>query len=91
MNELVSTRIRGHATWLVLPHLAENLEGLVARAEADTKGYREFVDCSSGRRSVFACVDRCAPKCSASDRSRQQRSISRFPRRGEVVPRRDHI
>jgi len=44
MNELVSTRIRDHATRLTLPHLAENLEGLLSRAEADSMGYLEFVD-----------------------------------------------
>jgi DNA replication protein DnaC len=44
MNELISTRIRVHAARLTLPHLAENLEGLLARAEADTMGYLEFVD-----------------------------------------------
>ena len=44
MNELVSTRIRDHAARLTLPHLAENLEGLLSRAEADSMGYLEFVD-----------------------------------------------
>jgi DNA replication protein DnaC len=44
MNELISTRIRDHAARLVLPHLAENLDGLLARAEADSMGYLEFVD-----------------------------------------------
>ncbi|KAA1001627.1 AAA family ATPase, partial [Pseudonocardia sp. EV170527-09] len=28
----------------VMPHLAENLELLVGRAEADQMGYREFID-----------------------------------------------
>ena len=44
VNELISTRIRDHATRLALPHLAENLDALLARAEADTMGYLEFVD-----------------------------------------------
>ena len=44
MNELISTRIHDHATRLALPHLAENLDGLLTRAEADTMGYLEFVD-----------------------------------------------
>ncbi len=44
MSELVTTRIRGHATRLTLPHLGEHLDTLVARAEADTMGYLEFVD-----------------------------------------------
>jgi DNA replication protein DnaC len=44
MTELVTTRIHDHATRLGLPHLAEHLESLVDRAEADTMGYREFVD-----------------------------------------------
>jgi hypothetical protein len=33
MNELISTRIRDHATRLALPHLAENLDGLLGRAQ----------------------------------------------------------
>ncbi|HEX2298976.1 MAG TPA: IS21-like element helper ATPase IstB [Pseudonocardiaceae bacterium] len=44
MSELVTTRIREHATRLTLPHLAENLDLLVERAEADSMGYREFID-----------------------------------------------
>jgi DNA replication protein DnaC len=44
MSELVTTRIREHATRLALPHLAENLDQLVERAETDTMGYREFID-----------------------------------------------
>src|SRR6266566_7094839 len=44
MSELITTRIRGHATRLTLPHLAEHLDTLIARAEADTMGYLEFVD-----------------------------------------------
>ena len=41
MSELLTTRIRDHATRLALPHLAEHLDELVARAEADTMGYRD--------------------------------------------------
>ena len=48
MSELVTTRIRGHATRLALPHLAEHLDDLVARAEADTMGYLEFLDLALG-------------------------------------------
>ncbi len=44
MSELVTTRIHDHATRLGLPHLAEHLDTLVDRAEADTMGYRDFVD-----------------------------------------------
>jgi hypothetical protein len=44
MSELVTTRIREHATRLGLPHLAENLDLLIQRAEADSMGYREFID-----------------------------------------------
>ena len=44
MNELIGTRIRDHAARLALPHLAENLDGLLDRAETDTMGYLEFVD-----------------------------------------------
>jgi hypothetical protein len=35
VNELISTRIHDHATRLALPHLAKDLDGLLARAEAD--------------------------------------------------------
>ena len=48
MNELVTTRIRDHATRLALPHLAEHLDDLVSRAEADTMGYRDFLDLALG-------------------------------------------
>ena len=44
MNELISTRIHEHAVRLTLPNLAENLDGLLTRAQADTMGYLEFVD-----------------------------------------------
>ncbi len=44
MSELITTRIRGHAARLTLPHLTEHLEALVGRAEADTMGYLEFID-----------------------------------------------
>jgi hypothetical protein len=48
MSELVTARIRDHATRLALPHLAEQLDDLVARAEADTMGYLEFLDLALG-------------------------------------------
>ena len=48
MSELVTTRIRDHATRLALPHLAEHLDDLVTRAEADTMGYRDFLDLALG-------------------------------------------
>jgi DNA replication protein DnaC len=48
MSELVTTRIRDHATRLALPHLAEHLDDLVSRAEADTMGYRDFLDLALG-------------------------------------------
>ena len=44
MSELVTTRIRDAATTLHLANLGENLEALVARAEASTMGYLEFLD-----------------------------------------------
>lgn len=44
MSELVSSRIHGYADRLTLPHLADNLDTLVSRAEADTMGYRDFID-----------------------------------------------
>jgi DNA replication protein DnaC len=44
VSELVATRIREHAERLRLPHLGENLDALVTRAEQATMGYLEFVD-----------------------------------------------
>ena len=44
MSELVSSRIHGYAERLTLPHLADNLDTLVTRAEADMMGYRDFID-----------------------------------------------
>ena len=44
MSELVATRVREHAERLHLPHLGEDLDQLVARAEAQTMGYLEFLD-----------------------------------------------
>jgi DNA replication protein DnaC len=44
MSELVASRVREHAERLPLPHLGENLDALVARAEAKTMGYLEFLD-----------------------------------------------
>src|SRR5215213_3054627 len=44
MSELTATRVREHAERLHLPHLGENLDALVARAEQATMGYLEFVD-----------------------------------------------
>jgi DNA replication protein DnaC len=44
MSELVATRVREHAERLHLPHLGEDLDQLVARAEQQTMGYLEFLD-----------------------------------------------
>jgi DNA replication protein DnaC len=44
MSELITTRIRGHATRLGLTHLAETIDTLIARAEADQMGYLALVD-----------------------------------------------
>ena len=44
MSELTATRVREHAERLHLPHLGESLDALVARAEAKTMGYLEFID-----------------------------------------------
>lgn len=44
MSQLVTTRIREHATKLGLTHLTDTITQLVARAEADTMGYLDFVD-----------------------------------------------
>jgi DNA replication protein DnaC len=48
MNELTSARVRQHATHLGLPHLAETVDQLVARADADTMGYLDFLDLALG-------------------------------------------
>jgi DNA replication protein DnaC len=44
MSELVTTRIKEAATRLHLAHLEDNVESLVARAEAATMGYLDFLD-----------------------------------------------
>ena len=44
MSELVTTRIKEAATRLHLAHLGDNVESLVARAEAATMGYLDFLD-----------------------------------------------
>jgi DNA replication protein DnaC len=44
MSELTASRVREHAERLHLPHLGESLDALVARAEAKTMGYLEFID-----------------------------------------------
>jgi DNA replication protein DnaC len=44
MSELVASRVREHAERLHLPHLGENLDALVTRAEQATMGYLEFID-----------------------------------------------
>jgi len=44
MSELVTARIRAHATRLGLPHLADAADQLIARAQTDTMGYHDFLD-----------------------------------------------
>lgn len=44
MSELVTARIRATATKLGLPHLAANLTEHVARADAGSMGYLDFLD-----------------------------------------------
>jgi hypothetical protein len=44
MSELVSARIADHAARLRLVNLADNLDGLITRAEQHTLGYLEFID-----------------------------------------------
>jgi len=44
MSQLVTSRIREHATKLGLTHLTDTITQLVERAEADTMGYLDFVD-----------------------------------------------
>jgi DNA replication protein DnaC len=44
MSELTASRVREHAERLHLPHLGENLDALLARAEQATMGYLEFID-----------------------------------------------
>jgi hypothetical protein len=46
MNELISTRIHEHAVRLTLPNLAENLDGLLTRAQADTMGLTRLSLCT---------------------------------------------
>lgn len=44
MSELVTTRIRSHATRLGLTHLADNIDAHLKRADADQMGYLDFLD-----------------------------------------------
>ncbi len=44
MHELTANRVRDHATRLGLTHLADTVDQLIARAEADTLGYLDLVD-----------------------------------------------
>lgn len=44
MNQLTTDRIRATAGKLGLPHLADNIDTLLKRAEADTMGYLDFID-----------------------------------------------
>jgi DNA replication protein DnaC len=44
MSELVTQRIQASATKLKLLHLAETVDTLIARAQEDQVGYREFLD-----------------------------------------------
>jgi DNA replication protein DnaC len=44
VSALTATRIREHATRLGLSHLTDTVDQLVARAEAETMGYLEFLD-----------------------------------------------
>jgi DNA replication protein DnaC len=44
MSELVTARIRTHALKLGLAHLAETVEVLIGRAEADQLGYSQLLD-----------------------------------------------
>ena len=44
MNELTANRVRGHATRLGLTHLADTVQQLITRAEADQLGYLDLVD-----------------------------------------------
>ncbi|GAA3251301.1 MULTISPECIES: IS21-like element helper ATPase IstB [Nonomuraea] len=44
MSQLVTNRIKAHATRLGLPHLAASVDQLIARANADKMGYLDFLD-----------------------------------------------
>lgn len=44
MSELTGARIRAHAERLGLNHLADTIDTLAARAEADQLGYLDFLD-----------------------------------------------
>jgi DNA replication protein DnaC len=44
VNELTANRVRDHATRLGLTHLADTVDQLIARAEADTLGHLDLVD-----------------------------------------------
>jgi DNA replication protein DnaC len=44
MTELITARIKAHATQLGLPHLAASLEHLLTRANTEQLGYLDFLD-----------------------------------------------
>src|SRR5690349_15958830 len=44
MSELVTARIRAHAARLGLPHLTDNLDVHLKRADAEQMGYLNFLD-----------------------------------------------
>lgn len=53
MSELTTTRIRDTAIKLGLPHMAENLTDLLARAETKQMGYLDFLDLITGEEATL--------------------------------------
>ena len=66
MSELITARIRAHATRLGLPGLAEDPAALAVRAEQATLGYLDFLDLILGEEAGLKDSRRCRAALHAS-------------------------
>jgi len=66
MSELITARIRAHATRLGLPGIAEDPAALAARAEQASLGYLDFLDLVLGEEAGLKDSRRCRAALHAS-------------------------
>jgi len=66
MSELITTRIRAHATRLGLTAIAEDPAALIARAEQASLGYLDFLDLILGEEAGLKDSRRCRAALHAS-------------------------
>ena len=66
MSELITARIRAHATQLGLPGIAEDPAALAARAEQASLGYLDFLDLILGEEAGLKDSRRCRAALHAS-------------------------